>query len=76
MGRHVAGWYPLVPPPSSGAQAGGAEELVIGSKTKATPIQHVLSKLGVNTLAQAVSVAFSAGPSRSTRAHALALLDA
>ena len=52
-----------------------ADELVISSKTVATHIQHVLSKLGVNTRAQAVSVAFRRGlVDPEVRAHALALL--
>jgi DNA-binding NarL/FixJ family response regulator len=38
-----------------------AEDLVISSKTVATHIQHVLSKLGVNTRAQAVAMAFQKG---------------
>ena len=50
-----------------------ADELVISSKTVATHIQHVLSKLGVNTRAQAVSVAFRRGlVDPEVRAHALA----
>jgi DNA-binding NarL/FixJ family response regulator len=54
-----------------------ADELVISSKTVATHIQHVLSKLGVNTRAQAVSVAFRRGlVDPEVRAHALALLAA
>jgi len=54
-----------------------AAELVISSKTVGTHIQHVLSKLGVNTRAQAVSVAFRRGlVGADVRAHALALLDA
>jgi DNA-binding NarL/FixJ family response regulator len=54
-----------------------ADELVISSKTVGTHIQHVLSKLGVNTRAQAVSVAFRRGlVGADVRAHALALLDA
>jgi DNA-binding NarL/FixJ family response regulator len=52
-----------------------ADELVISSKTVATHIQHILSKLGVNTRAQAVSVAFRKGlVDPEVRAHALALL--
>jgi DNA-binding NarL/FixJ family response regulator len=38
-----------------------AAELVISPKTVATHIQHVLSKLGVNTRAQAVAKAFQLG---------------
>jgi len=38
-----------------------ATELVISSKTVATHIQHVLSKLGVHTRAQAVAKAFRVG---------------
>jgi DNA-binding NarL/FixJ family response regulator len=54
-----------------------ADELVISPKTVGTHIQHVLSKLGVNTRAQAVSVAFRRGlVGAEVRAHALALLDA
>jgi DNA-binding NarL/FixJ family response regulator len=50
-----------------------ADELVISSKTVATHIQHLLSKLGVNTRAQAVSVAFRRGlVDPEVRAHALA----
>jgi len=49
-----------------------ADELVISSKTVATHIQHVLSKLGVNTRAQAVSVAFRRGlVDAEVRAHLL-----
>ena len=49
-----------------------AEELVISSKTVATHIQHVLSKLGVNTRAQAVAMAFQKGfVEPDVRAHAL-----
>jgi len=49
-----------------------ADELVISSKTVATHIQHVLSKLGVNTRAQAVSMAFRKGfVEPDVRAHAL-----
>jgi DNA-binding NarL/FixJ family response regulator len=38
-----------------------AAALVISSKTVATHIQHILSKLGVNTRAQAVAMAFRRG---------------
>lgn len=38
-----------------------AAELVISSKTVATHIQHILSKLGVHTRAQAVAMAFQRG---------------
>jgi len=49
-----------------------ADELVISSKTVATHIQHLLSKLGVNTRAQAVSMAFRKGlVEPEVRAHAL-----
>jgi DNA-binding NarL/FixJ family response regulator len=52
-----------------------ATELVISSKTVATHIQHILSKLGVHTRAQAVSLAFRRGlVEPDVRAHALALL--
>jgi DNA-binding NarL/FixJ family response regulator len=52
-----------------------ATELVISSKTVATHIQHILSKLGVNTRAQAVAIAFRRGfVEPDVRAHALALL--
>ena len=52
-----------------------ATELVISSKTVATHIQHILSKLGVNTRAQAVALAFRRGlVEPDVRAHALALL--
>ena len=52
-----------------------AGELVISSKTVATHIQHILSKLGVNTRAQAVAMAFRRGlVEPDVRAHALALL--
>ena len=51
-----------------------AEQLVISSKTVATHIQHVLSKLGVNTRAQAVAMAFQKGlVEPDVRAHALEL---
>lgn len=54
-----------------------ATELVISSKTVATHIQHILSKLGVNTRAQAVALAFRRGlVEPDVRAHALALLTA
>jgi DNA-binding NarL/FixJ family response regulator len=55
-----------------------ATELVISSKTVATHIQHILSKLGVHTRAQAVAVAFRRGlvESADVHAHALALLTA
>jgi DNA-binding NarL/FixJ family response regulator len=53
-----------------------ATELVISSKTVATHIQHILSKLGVNTRAQAVAMAFKRGlVEPDVRAHALALPD-
>ena len=49
-----------------------AEELVISSKTVATHIQHVLSKLSVNTRAQAVAMAFQKGyVDPDVRAHVL-----
>ena len=52
-----------------------ATELVISSKTVATHIQHILSKLGVHTRAQAVALAFRRGlVEPDVRAHALALL--
>ena len=54
-----------------------AGDLVISSKTVATHIQHILSKLGVNTRAQAVAMAFRRGlVEPDVRAHALALLTA
>jgi DNA-binding NarL/FixJ family response regulator len=54
-----------------------AGELVISSKTVATHIQHILSKLGVNTRAQAVAIAFRRGlVEPDVRAHGLALLTA
>jgi DNA-binding NarL/FixJ family response regulator len=54
-----------------------ATELVISSKTVATHIQHILSKLGVNTRAQAVAFAFRRGlVEPDVRAHAVALLVA
>jgi DNA-binding NarL/FixJ family response regulator len=54
-----------------------AGELVISPKTVATHIQHILSKLGVNTRAQAVAMAFRRGlVEPDVRAHALALLTA
>jgi DNA-binding NarL/FixJ family response regulator len=54
-----------------------ATELVISSKTVATHIQHILSKLGVHTRAQAVAFAFKRGlVEPDVRAHALALLAA
>jgi DNA-binding NarL/FixJ family response regulator len=50
-----------------------ADDLVISSKTVATHIQHVLSKLGVNTRAQAVAMAFQKGfVEPDVRAHAIA----
>jgi DNA-binding NarL/FixJ family response regulator len=56
-------------------QAQIATELVISPKTVATHIQHILSKLGVNTRAQAVAFAFRRGlVEPDVRAHALALL--
>ena len=52
-----------------------AGELVISSKTVATHIQHILSKLGVHTRAQAVALAFRHGlVEPDVRAHSLALL--
>jgi DNA-binding NarL/FixJ family response regulator len=52
-----------------------AKELVISPKTVATHIQHILSKLGVNTRAQAVALAFRRGlVEPEVRAHTLALL--
>ena len=52
-----------------------ATELVISPKTVATHIQHILSKLGVHTRAQAVALAFRRGlVDPDVRAHALALL--
>jgi DNA-binding NarL/FixJ family response regulator len=54
------------------AQIAGA--LVISSKTVATHIQHILSKLGVQSRAQAVAVAFQHGlVEPEVRAHLLAL---
>ena len=54
-----------------------ATELVISPKTVATHIQHILSKLGVNTRAQAVAFAFRRGlVEPDVRAHAFALLAA
>ena len=54
-----------------------ATELVISPKTVATHIQHILSKLGVHTRAQAVALAFRRGlVDPDVRAHALALLTA
>ena len=54
-----------------------ATELVISSKTVATHIQHILSKLGVHTRAQAVALAFRRGlVEPDVRAHSLALLTA
>jgi len=51
-----------------------AAALVISSKTVATHIQHVLSKLGVNTRAQAVALAFQRGlVEPEVHAHVLAL---
>ena len=52
-----------------------AGDLVISSKTVATHIQHILSKLGVHTRAQAVALAFRRGlVEPDVRAHSLALL--
>jgi DNA-binding NarL/FixJ family response regulator len=49
-----------------------ATALVISSKTVATHIQHILSKLGVQSRAQAVAVAFQRGlVEPEVRAHAL-----
>ena len=49
-----------------------ANTLVISSKTVATHIQHILSKLGVNTRAQAVAMAFQRGlVEPDVRAHLL-----
>jgi DNA-binding NarL/FixJ family response regulator len=54
------------------AQIAGA--LVISSKTVATHIQHILSKLGVQSRAQAVAMAFQRGlVEPDVRAHVLAL---
>jgi DNA-binding NarL/FixJ family response regulator len=54
-----------------------ATELVISSKTVATHIQHILSKLGVHTRAQAVAIAFRRGlVEPDVRAHGIALLTA
>ena len=54
-----------------------ASDLVISSKTVATHIQHILSKLGVNTRAQAVALAFRRGlVEPDVRAHELVLLAA
>jgi DNA-binding NarL/FixJ family response regulator len=53
-----------------------ANVLVISSKTVATHIQHILSKLGVNTRAQAVAMAFQRGlVEPDVRAHLLAELE-
>jgi DNA-binding NarL/FixJ family response regulator len=52
-----------------------ASELVISSKTVATHIQHILSKLGVQSRAQAVAVAFKRGlVEADVHAHALLAL--
>ena len=49
-----------------------AETLVISSKTVATHIQHLLSKLGVHSRAQAVAIAFRLGlVEGDVNAHAL-----
>jgi DNA-binding NarL/FixJ family response regulator len=49
-----------------------AGELVISSKTVATHIQHILSKLGVHARAQAVAMAFQKGlVEPDVRAHAV-----
>lgn len=54
-----------------------ATALVISPKTVATHIQHILSKLGVHTRAQAVALAYRRGlVEPDVRAHALALLSA
>jgi len=54
-----------------------AGDLVISSKTVATHIQHILSKLGVNTRAQAVAMAFRRGLVQpDVRAHSLVLQTA
>ena len=51
-----------------------AVALVISSKTVATHIQHILSKLGVQSRAQAVAVAFQRGlVEPEVQAHLLAL---
>ncbi len=51
-----------------------ATAIVISSKTVATHIQHILSKLGVQSRAQAVAVAFQRGlVEPEVRAHLLAL---
>ena len=51
-----------------------ATVLVISSKTVATHIQHILSKLGVQSRAQAVAVAFQRGlVEPEVRAHLLTL---
>jgi DNA-binding NarL/FixJ family response regulator len=51
-----------------------ASTLVISSKTVATHIQHILSKLGVHTRAQAVAMAFQKGlVEPDVQAHALQL---
>jgi len=51
-----------------------ATALVISSKTVATHIQHILSKLGVQSRAQAVAVAFQRGlVEPEVHAHLLAL---
>ena len=47
-----------------------AGDLVISSKTVATHIQHILSKLGVHTRAQAVALAFQARACRAGRSRA------
>ena len=47
-----------------------AGDLVISSKTVATHIQHILSKLGVHTRAQAVALAFRRGLGRAGRSRA------
>jgi len=50
-----------------------ATELVISSKTVATHIQHILAKLGVQSRAQAVALAFRRGlVEPDVRAHLLA----
>jgi DNA-binding NarL/FixJ family response regulator len=54
-----------------------AASLVISPKTVATHIQHVLSKLGVNSRAQAVATAFRLGlVEADVRAHILELVSA
>jgi len=51
-------WLPLTLLADGKAQVDLADSLVVSQKTVGTHIEHILSKLGVNSRAQAVALAY------------------